>query len=339
MVEYEAGVAEEFVRHMHWDGPPDIQGLPFQWPWLNAISGFLRMFLRQRDPSLRLHEGWWKARQGFMYNPQHEAQRQPSTAHRDEVAAADAIPECQTHFVCICIRHMSRANYLHHVRANQKIPPVDETDPTDQDMFTDIQSRYYYVRPWWKRLLFCARLSSVQYYEVCLSFIFSILSYIFLVQFSLFYNPENEVNIEEDWKDRFPENPPEGEWHYVPHKRDRTPYLYDRTLFHYVQNPDHAPKGAYFWNRIPKKLRDEMSCQDDPERPGWGLVMKEEWHQTAFLICWVPIVVIGAVGSGLYAFYARKSVAVGCTIFAGILALIVWFYNLAQGYAKQGGLL
>lgn len=159
------------------------------------------------------------------------------------------------------------------------------------------------------------------------------------MQFRLFYNPEDEVTIEEDWKDRFPKDHPEGEWHYMPSTRDRTPYLLDRPLFHYVRNPDHAPPGRRFWTRIPKKVREKLSCQNDPERPGWGLVMKEEWHQTAFLICWVPIIVIGAVGSGLYCFYARNSAEMGFTIFAGIIALIVWFYQLAQGYAKQGGLL
>lgn len=67
--------------------------------------------------------------------------------------------------------------------------------------------------------------------------------------------------------------------------------------------------------------------------------MKEEWHQTAFLICWVPVIVIGAAGSGLYCFHAEKPASIGFTVFGGIFALIVWFYQLAQGYAKQGGLL
>lgn len=159
------------------------------------------------------------------------------------------------------------------------------------------------------------------------------------MQFKLFYNPEDQVTIEENWKDRFPENHPEGEWHYIPSTRDSTPYLHGDVLFHYVQYPTHAKPGNHLWKRIPKKVREKLSCGDDPERTGWGLVMEEEWHQTAFLICWVPVVVIGGLGSGLYCFYAEKPATFGFTAFGGILALVVWFYQLAQSYAKQGGLL
>lgn len=159
------------------------------------------------------------------------------------------------------------------------------------------------------------------------------------MQFKLFYNPENEVVIEEDWKDRFPQDHPSGEWDYSPTKRDSTPYLHDSVLSHYVRNPNHAAPGDYLWRRIPKRVCDELSCHNDHERTGWGLVMNEEWHQTAFLVFWVPILVIGAVGSGLYCHYARKPAAIGFTLFGGLLALTVWFYQLAQGYAKQGGLL
>ena len=47
----------------------------------------------------------------------------------------------------------------------------------------------------------------------------------------------------------------------------------------------------------------------------------------------------GAVGSGLYCSYTEKPAAIGFSVFGGVLGLIVWFYQLAQGYAKQGGLL
>jgi len=169
--------------------------------------------------------------------------------------------------------------------------------------------------------------------------ILQIRSYICLVQFKLFYNPENEVVIENNWKDRFPQNYPVGEWSYSPSTRDLTPYLYDSVLSHYVRNPTHAPPGDYLWTRIPKRVRDQISYHNDPERTGWSLVMNEEWHQTAFLVFWGPILAIGAVGSGLYTYYAEKPAATGFTVFGGLLALTVWFYQLAQGYAKQGGLL
>lgn len=160
-----------------------------------------------------------------------------------------------------------------------------------------------------------------------------------LVQFKLFYNPENEVVIEENWKDNFPHDHRAGEWIYSPSSRDTTPYLHDSVLSHYVRNPNHAPPGDFLWKRIPKKFRDQLSCHNDPERTGWGLVMNEEWHQTSFLVFWVPILAIGAVGLGLYCYYTKRTAAVGFSMFAGLLALIVWFYQLAQGYAKQGGLL
>lgn len=47
----------------------------------------------------------------------------------------------------------------------------------------------------------------------------------------------------------------------------------------------------------------------------------------------------GAVGSGLYCYNTEKSAAIGFSMFGGVLGLIVWFYQLAQAYAKQGGLL
>lgn len=150
---------------MHWDAPPDIQSFPYQWPLLNALMGFLRVLLRRDGPGARSHESWWGGPlQISRQNPRHEVHRQRLTAHGNDVAATNPdVPEWSSHFVCICIRHISRAKYLHHVEVK---------DCTDQYMFKEIQRRYNSVRPWWKRLLFCARLTSVQYYEVCLSSIF-----------------------------------------------------------------------------------------------------------------------------------------------------------------------
>lgn len=174
MIEHRAGVAEEFVRHMHWDVPPDTQEIFYQWPWLNTILEFLRMFLPQNGQGNRLHEGWWGVPRIPVHNPPHEVQTRPSTVCGDNVAAASAVSGRLNHFVCICVRHMSRAKYLHHVEVNRNAPPTEDKNSTDYDMFKAIQRRYHSVRPWWKRLLFCARLSSVQYYEVCLSSLFRV---------------------------------------------------------------------------------------------------------------------------------------------------------------------
>ena len=66
-----------------------------------------------------------------------------------------------------------------------------------------------------------------------------------LVQFKLFYNPENEVVIEENRKDNFPHDHRAGEWIYSPSSRGTTPYLHDSVLSHYVRNPNHAPPGDF----------------------------------------------------------------------------------------------
>ncbi|MCJ1468849.1 hypothetical protein MMC07_007479 [Pseudocyphellaria aurata] len=61
---------------------------------------------------------------------------QPLTEYRDKVAAPAAVTERFTHFVCICVRHMSRAKYFHHAEATLKEPQMDDKDYTDYDMFT-----------------------------------------------------------------------------------------------------------------------------------------------------------------------------------------------------------
>lgn len=157
---------------MHWNASPETQGAFNLWPWLTIILGFLRMFPAQGGQDNQLHEGWWGSWQAPGNNPSFGYRRQPSTVYRDNVADTAVVAERLSHFVCICIRHMSRAKYLHHAEATQKQPQIDDKDSTDHDMFKAIQRRYHSVRPWWKRLLFCARLSSVRYYEVCLSIMF-----------------------------------------------------------------------------------------------------------------------------------------------------------------------
>lgn len=173
MFENRIGAAEEFVRHMRWDAAQDGQDRSSAWPWLQRIASLIiQGSLEQINRGIRLHQRRWAVPQTPRNESWQEARNQPSTAHSDNSTAAMAILDRPSHFVCICIRHISRTKYLHHVEVDRNPQRIhsDSKDTTDHDMFEAIQKCYYSIRPWWKRLLICARLSSVQYYEVCLSY-------------------------------------------------------------------------------------------------------------------------------------------------------------------------
>lgn len=122
---------------------------------------------------------------------------------------------------------------------------------------------------------------------------------IYLIRSELLYNLKNDVDIDEDWKDIFPQKHPTSKWVRSPGSKDSTPYLDDGVLSHYARNPNNTPPVDFLWTRIPKRLRDRMSSHNDLRRTGWALVMNEECHQTAIQVFWGRILAIGAVGPGL----------------------------------------
>lgn len=155
---------------MHWDAYRHRQYRPNVRPWLEIIVRFIQGSSQPIDIEMPMYNMPREASYFARHRVQQEHQDQQLTVHRENVPAPVANLVQPSHFVCICIRHISRTKYLHHVEADRK-PPQSHPDSevsTDCDMFRAIQRRYYSVRPWWKRLLICARLSSVQYYEVCL---------------------------------------------------------------------------------------------------------------------------------------------------------------------------
>lgn len=151
---------------MQWDSAQNMLDRPHPLWWLEPMVNLTWTSWQQ---IVRLHERW-AAPHIPRYNSRQESQYQPSTAHRYDVAAPVAILNQPSHLICVCIRHISRTKYLHHVQADKKLqrPQSIEKDTIDQDIFKAIQECYHSVRPWWRRLLICARLSLVQYYEVCL---------------------------------------------------------------------------------------------------------------------------------------------------------------------------
>ena len=144
---------------MHWDADQHRQYHPNVWPWLETLVRFIQGSSQPIDPEMQMDNTSNGASDLARHRVQQEDQDQQLTVHRDNAPAPVANPVQPSYFVCICIRHICRKKYLHHVEANK---------PSDCDMFKAIQRRYYSVRPLWRRLLSCARLSSVQYYEVCL---------------------------------------------------------------------------------------------------------------------------------------------------------------------------
>ena len=146
-----------------------MQDCSHVWSWLEPMVSLAWMFWQQ---IIGLHERW-AAPQIPRYSSRQESQYQQSTVHRHDVAAPVAILEQPSHLICVCIRHISRTKYLYHVKADKKLqrPQFNNKDTTDQDMFEAIHLCYQSIRPWWRRLLICARLSLVQYYEVCLSYV------------------------------------------------------------------------------------------------------------------------------------------------------------------------
>jgi len=154
---------------MHWDAAEDEQNRSYVRPWREATAKFTQWFRQENNARARLHK-MWADLQLPSYMSRQDVQDQPSTTHKDDTEVDLPVHDQLGHLICICIRHVSRSKYLHHVKADrnpQHLHP-DCEDTTDRDAFTAIQKRYYSIRPWWKRLLICARLSLVQYYEVCL---------------------------------------------------------------------------------------------------------------------------------------------------------------------------
>ncbi|KAL9041638.1 MAG: hypothetical protein Q9214_004038 [Letrouitia sp. 1 TL-2023] len=182
---------------------------------------------------------------------------------RDNVNDADnltqsslgSLPPEPDRYICACFPGTNYKKYLHHVDANKA-----RTDPM---LFQALQQKYFSWRPLWKRMLALRVLARVEYFEL---------------QFQIFYS--NLVTIHEDWKDRFPRDHAPGEWLYIPSSRDTTPYLFDDILTHYVQNPVCAKNCTYFWNRIPKKVKQPLECPDGQQsKVGWGLYFIEEFSQ------------------------------------------------------------
>ena len=142
-------------------------------------------------------------------------------------------------------------------------------------------------------------------------------------EFKLFHS--NLVTIKEDWRDRFPQGHGPGEWSYIPSTRDMIPYLIDDVLTHYVLNPSHVkPATCYFWNRIPKKVYDELQCPEDkPFKVGWGLYLIEEFSQLYLMLLLVPVFVIGILLASWWCVRFRKSLADGATVVSGFAALVM----------------